>query len=291
MSVQVETCAQRRPARPVRCADRRHALVPVGRTRQPGPVRVSVSLRTLARRTRGPDGGGCPASPGRGACCLLPGGSGLGPIRPAGLGRGGDDRARTASRTRSHSLGVRLAGSAGQVASTPAVRSARHFAARSVRPAASWAMRTMRSLPRMPPAGPTVQPRRRRAIQAFDGSGRPRCPHRRPARPHRRRSSARPAARRPCPTPDQQPSPPAPPALQRTGVHPSSLPHRYAAHHGRTRYGRSRPRQAAVSGSPIPPSRPRCCHPINDTPRKRSRILSTYSHTTPTPSTPHDVDG
>ncbi|MFI1353668.1 hypothetical protein ACH4TV_08800 [Streptomyces sp. NPDC020898] len=79
----------------------------------------------------------------------------------------------TASRTRSHSCGVRFAGSAGQVSMTAVVRSARHFAARSVRPAASWAMRTMRSLTRMPSAGPAVQPRRRRAIQAFDGSGRP----------------------------------------------------------------------------------------------------------------------
>src|SRR5437879_5251748 len=76
------------------CADRRHALVPVGCTGQPGPARCCVSLRTLARRAVGPGGGGCPASPGRGACGLSPGGTGLGPVAPVGLfGSWCDDRA------------------------------------------------------------------------------------------------------------------------------------------------------------------------------------------------------
>lgn len=78
-----------------------------------------------------------------------------------------------AARTASHSAVVRLDGSAGQVATTAAVRSARHFAERAVRPAVSWAVRTIRSLTRIPSAGPTVQPSLRRAIHAFDGSLRP----------------------------------------------------------------------------------------------------------------------
>jgi hypothetical protein len=97
VGVEVEACAQCYSLRSVTgggCADRCHALVSVGCAGQPGPVRVSVSLRTLARRTRRSGGGGCPASPGRRTCCVSPGGSGLGPV-PAGLRRGRcDDRAR-----------------------------------------------------------------------------------------------------------------------------------------------------------------------------------------------------
>lgn len=89
MGVQVEARAQCCSSRPVSarggCADRCHALVPVGCAGQPGPVRVSVSLRTLACRTCGSGGGGCPASPGRRTCGSRPGGAGLGPVVPAGL--------------------------------------------------------------------------------------------------------------------------------------------------------------------------------------------------------------
>lgn len=87
--MQVEARAQRCPSRlvPTRggCADRRHALVPVGCAGQPHPARWCVSLRTLSRRAAGAGGGGCSASPGRGACGAVPGGSGLGPV-PADCG-------------------------------------------------------------------------------------------------------------------------------------------------------------------------------------------------------------
>ncbi len=88
MSMQVEARASRRASWPVPvggCADRRHALVPVGCSGQRSPARWCVSLRTPARRSRGSGGGGCPASPGRWACGRAPGRSVLGPVLPAGL--------------------------------------------------------------------------------------------------------------------------------------------------------------------------------------------------------------
>lgn len=93
MGVEMESSAQRCPSLLVGVLDRRvHTLVPVGCARQAVPGRVSVSLRTLARRPRRTGGRGCPASPGRGACCSRPGGAGLRPIpAPAGLGGRADD--------------------------------------------------------------------------------------------------------------------------------------------------------------------------------------------------------
>jgi hypothetical protein len=79
----------------------------------------------------------------------------------------------TASRTRSHSSGVRLPGSHGHVRRTADVSPARQWAERRARPACSWAIRTIRSLALTPSAGATVQPSRRSAIHAFDGSFRP----------------------------------------------------------------------------------------------------------------------
>lgn len=75
-----------------------------------------------------------------------------------------------AARTWSHSWGVRFFGSSGHAASTPPTTSARHFTERKARPACSWAMRTIRSLTFTPSSGAVVQPRRRSAIHAFDGS-------------------------------------------------------------------------------------------------------------------------
>lgn len=76
----------------------------------------------------------------------------------------------TAARTASHSCAVRLAGSAGQVAITAAVRPVRQPAERRIRPACSCAIRTIRSLTRIPSGGPAFQPRRRNAIHACDGN-------------------------------------------------------------------------------------------------------------------------
>jgi len=94
MGVQVEPCAQCCSSRlvpPGGCAGRRHALVPVGCAWQRGPVRVSVSLRTLARRAAQPGGGGCPASPGHRTWWLVQGGPGLGPVPADRAGARGDD--------------------------------------------------------------------------------------------------------------------------------------------------------------------------------------------------------
>jgi hypothetical protein len=94
VGVEVESCAECCSAGPVAGpgADRvMPALVPGGCAGQ-SPARGGGSLRTPAGPARGPFRGGCPASPGRGAWGLAPGRSGLGPVRPGGLGVIGDDR-------------------------------------------------------------------------------------------------------------------------------------------------------------------------------------------------------
>ncbi|SFN71359.1 hypothetical protein SAMN04487980_102939 [Streptomyces sp. cf124] len=322
--MQVETRAQCCSSWPVSadgCDGRRHALVPVGCAGQPSAVRVGVSLRTLARRARGVGGGGCPASPGRRTCWVSPGGSGLGPVRPAGLRRGGDDSARfelVDHGADGHGPagvvgdGLALVGQAACGDTPPRALVAVALPAAGVAdgplpagcggpvggPAVPQHLQALRAVPggaprrdgdhgdarlggQVPypvhdlPAHGLGEPGVHSAAHApglhraevFDvdhgrrgGDGQvdgpacgPRRPHRRPARPHRRRSSARPAARRPCPRPDQQPSPPFPPEPRWTGIPPSPHPHPYAAGHVRRRCERSRPRQAAVSGSSVPP--------------------------------------
>ena len=86
-----------------------------------------------------------------------------------------------AARTASHSPLVRFCGSAGQVASTALISSCRQRAERSVRPACSWAIRTIRSLTVIPSGTRAAQPSRRSAVHAAAGSG---LPERRPSPPH-----------------------------------------------------------------------------------------------------------
>lgn len=81
-------------------------------------------------------------------------------------------------------------------------------------------------------------------------------------------------------TPDPRTSRRAPQVQRPTAPHPSAPPHPHATGHGHRRCGPSPPHRAAASGPSSPPLRPRCCHPINDTPAKESRIRCAHLRTT-----------
>lgn len=194
----------------------------------------------------------------------------------------------TAARTASHSWLVRLAGSAGHVVMTAEVRSVRHFAERRERPACSCAMRTIRSLTRMPMGGAAVQPRRRSAIHAFDGSFLPpaSCPEASAATSVAFQCAASSSVVMPATRSTAQPTRSASARVASSSPVRSSTP------------ARSRPRAQAVRAvSPAAsgtfrlnahPSRQRCCHLINDTVHERSPTRFTSPCAAFTPGRPED---
>lgn len=199
----------------------------------------------------------------------------------------------TASRTASHSCGVRFAGSVGHVLMTPTARSARHFADRRARPVCSCAMRTMRSLTFTPSAGATVQPRRRSAIQAFDGSVLPpaSCPEASVSTAVAFQCSAVREATMPDTRSTHQPTRSAPTEAGRTSPVFSSTA--VSGRRGRRQCGMSRPRGAAASGSSAPLSARGAVIRSTTLPRK-GHVFDRHTHIRHRhryQDTRHDADG